>query len=117
MPDHIHFLCEGLSDNSDLVQFVDALKQRTASTAYGFKKTHGQRLWQMRYYDHILRPSESPDAVGWYIWMNPVRKGFCSQPDRYPHSGSFTGQWENMSRPEIEWVPAWKMTLSVSRSG
>jgi REP element-mobilizing transposase RayT len=30
MPDHIHFLCEGLSDNTDLVQFVDALKQRTA---------------------------------------------------------------------------------------
>jgi hypothetical protein len=58
MPDHIHFLCEGLSDNSDLVQFVDALKQRTASTAYEFKKTHGQRLWQMRYYDHILRPKE-----------------------------------------------------------
>jgi hypothetical protein len=46
MPDHVHFLCEGLSETSDLVQFVDALKQRTA---YEFKKTHGQRLWQMLY--------------------------------------------------------------------
>lgn len=66
MPDHVHFLCEGLSDASDLVRFVDAFKQRTA---YEFKKTHGERLWQMRYYDHILRPKEVPENVG-------VRLGF-----------------------------------------
>ena len=55
MPDHIHFLCEGLFGSSDLITFLNAFKQRTA---YEFRKKHGSRLWQMRYDDHILRPKE-----------------------------------------------------------
>jgi REP element-mobilizing transposase RayT len=44
MPDHLHFLCEGLADTCNLVKLVDAFKQRTA---YAFSKTHGTRLWQL----------------------------------------------------------------------
>ncbi len=105
MPDHVHFLCEGLSDTSDLVQFVDAFKQRTA---YEFKKTHGGRLWQMRYYDHILRPKEVIEDVACYIWWNPVRKGLCDDPHVYPLSGSQTIDWMKHRSPRTNWTPPWK---------
>ena len=114
MPDHFHALVEGIAPDSDLLLFVTMFKQATSGE---YSLESGVPLWQKKFYDHILRPEESPDAVSWYIWMNPVRKGLCGEPDLYPYSGSFTGQGENMSRPEIEWVPAWKKTLSVSRSG
>jgi putative transposase len=96
MPDHFHALVEGISPDSNLLLFVTTFKQATSGE---YSRESGTPLWQKKFYDHILRPEESPDAVSWYKWMNPVRKGLCSQPNRYPHSGSFTGQWEKMSRP------------------
>ena len=110
MPDHLHFLCEGLSDTSGLVQFVDAFKQRTA---YEFKKTHAGRLWQMRYYDHILRPKEIIEDVACYIWWNPVRKGLCDDPHVYPLSGSQTIDWMKQSSPRTNWTPPWKPKTSL----
>ena len=105
MPDHIHFLCEGLLDTSDLVRFVNAFKQRTA---YEFRKTHASRLWQMRYYDHILRPKEVIEDVACYIWWNPVRKGLCGGPHLYPLSGSQTIDWMKHSSSRTDWTPPWK---------
>jgi putative transposase len=111
MPDHFHGLVEGIAPDSDLLLFVGNFKRAT-SLEYSLET--GAPLWQKKFYDHILRPGESPDAVAWYIWMNPVRTGLCPQPDRYPYSGSFTGKWENLSPPRIEWIPAWKKIGSVS---
>src|SRR5260370_37200666 len=69
MPDHVHCLCEGLSDTSDLVQFVGTFKQRTA---YEFKKTHGGRPWQTPHSTPILRPEEVLEGGGRYLLWNPV---------------------------------------------
>jgi hypothetical protein len=73
-----------------------------------YSRATGQQLWQKKFYDHILRAEDSPSAVSWYIWMNPVRKGFCSQPVAYPFSGSFTKPWREMIQPSEMWVPTWK---------
>ena len=107
MPDHIHFLCEGLSDTSDMVKFVNAFKQRTA---YEFRKTHASRLWQMRYYDHVLRPQEVIEDVACYIWWNPARKGLCHDPHLYPLSGSQTIDWMKQTSSRTNWTPPWKPT-------
>jgi putative transposase len=106
MPDHLHFLAEGLSDTSDLVAFVNVYKQWTA---YEFQKKHGSRLWQMRYYDHVLRPSEAIEDVASYIWWNPVRKGLCALPYSYPLSGSQTIEWIKGSSVARGWSPPWRL--------
>ena len=105
MPDHVHFLCEGTSDTCDLARFVNTFKQRAA---FEFQKRKGTRLWQMRYYDHILRPKEVIEDVACYIWWNPVRKGLCRSPELYPLSGSRTIEWIKRNIPETEWTPPWK---------
>jgi putative transposase len=87
MPDHVHFLAAGAADTSNLLKFVEAFKQETAVE---FARKSRQRLWQFKYYDHILRGSDSADRVASYIWLNPVRKGLCGEPTDYPFSGSFT---------------------------
>ncbi len=105
MPDHIHFLCEGLFGSSDLITFLNAFKQRTA---YEFRKKHGSRLWQMRYDDHILRPKEVIEDAACYIWWNPVRKGLCRDPHLHPLSGSQTIDWMKYSSSPTDWMPPWK---------
>jgi len=106
MPDHFHALVEGVAPESDLLSFVRNFKQ---ASSRDYSKGGGVLpLWQKKFYDHILRPKDSPDAVSWYIWMNPVRKGLCRQPDQYLYSGSFTEEWEKKVQPNELWEPAWK---------
>ena len=105
MPDHLHFISEGLSDTCDLVKFVDAFKQRTA---FEFGQLRRERLWQRRYYDHILRPHEAVEDVACYVWWNPVRKGLCAEPFSYPLSGSQTIEWMKSSSAQTKWKPSWK---------
>jgi putative transposase len=105
MPDDFHALVEGVSPDSDLLLFVRKFKQASSRE---YSRGRGMPLWQKKFYDHILRSKDSPEAVSWDIWMNPVRKGLCRQPIQYPFSGSFTEQWEKKVRPLEEWVPAWK---------
>jgi len=95
MPDHFHALVEGIEPKCDLLLFVRNFKQ---TSSRDFSKVGGGHLWQKKFYDHILRPKDSPAAVSWYIWMNPVRKGLCSRPTQYPYSGSFTEEWEKKAQ-------------------
>jgi len=106
MPDHLHFLMLGMSPDSNLLALANSFKQKTA---YAYQRSHRAKLWQRNFYDHVLRSGESSDRVAAYIWMNPVRKGFCKRFDDYPFSGSFTRPLKRS--PEAEgWVPPWKKT-------
>jgi REP-associated tyrosine transposase len=105
MPDHFHGLVEGVAPDSDLLLFVRNFKQASSRE---YSKGKGEPLWQKKFYDHILRREDSPEAVSWYIWMNPVRKGLCRLPNQYPYSGSFTEHWEKKSQPQDLWMPTWK---------
>lgn len=105
MPDHLHFLAEGASPQSDLVDFVRRFKQKTAHhAAQGFAV---RPLWQRYFHDHVLRRDDAADAVAWYIWLNPVRKGLSTQPADYPFLGSFTGPGPT-KQPAEWWTPPWK---------
>ena len=105
MPDHVHLLVEGLIETCDLVGFISSFKQQTA---FYYKKKIGRRLWQSSYYDHILRKAVATDAVAWYIWLNPVRRGLCSAPQDYSLSGSLTLDWRSRCPSARTWLPPWK---------
>jgi putative transposase len=112
MPDHVHFLVAGAADTSNLVKFVEAFKQETG---VAFMRRAHQRLWQFKYYDHILRGQDSADGVAWYIWLNPVRKGLCRKPTQSPFLGSFTEIGARMLKsPAPEWTPPWKSAATAT---
>ena len=105
MPDHLHLLAEGLCDQCDLLQFVSGFKQKTA---YEYRRRTGQELWQFKFYDHILRRGDAKEDVAWYIWMNPVRRGLCTEPGEFLHAGSFTGLGPKREKTTPEWMPPWR---------
>ncbi|UJS17719.1 MAG: hypothetical protein L3J17_01345 [Candidatus Jettenia sp.] len=47
------------------------------------------RLWQINYYEHILRSDEDTRSVAYYIFNNPVRKGLVTDFKQYRFLGSF----------------------------
>jgi len=107
MPDHIHFLAAAAADESNLIKFVESFKQETA---FAFARRSHRPLWQFKYYDHILRTSDSADRVASYIWSNPVRQRLCRAPLEYPFLGSFTQVGVSMLKSSVasEWTPPWK---------
>lgn len=105
MPDHLHALVFGLDSTSNLLVFLKELKQKNA---YEFQRRFHRVPWQKKFYDHILRPKDSPEQVAAYIWTNPVRKGLCQAPQEYPYSGSFMFDWKKVVPPAKFWAPSWK---------
>ena len=84
MPDHLHLLVKGKTQDADLRVFVSTAKQRAAYVARTFIRG---RLWQPGYFDRILRDEDDAYAVIKYIRDNPVRAGLVQAADDYPFSG------------------------------
>ena len=105
MPDHVYALVKGLDPACDLLAFVKNLKQKTDRE---FREKFHRDLWQKKFYDRILRKTDSVGRVAGYIWMNPVRRGICTDPREYPYSGSFAVDWKKDYAPAKTWVPPWK---------
>ncbi|MGB9472156.1 MAG: hypothetical protein WBQ59_22630 [Candidatus Acidiferrum sp.] len=112
MPDHLHFLTEGADPAVNLISLVRSFKQ---TTGYFFSQRQRQRLWQEKWYDHLLRSNES--VVCWYIWLNPLRKRICTRPSEYPFLGSFSNFASRLDSPAFAtWQPPWKQLANSSES-
>jgi len=114
MPDHVHFLAEGLLPSSNFTNFVRALKIKT-SRAYC--QNASQPLWQKKFFDHILRPSEPIEPVAYYIWMNPVPKRLSRTVGEYAFTGSLTQMSAQMPSPSALWCPPWTSKAPASEGG
>jgi putative transposase len=85
MPDHLHLLVEGQSDDSDCREFISRAKQYSG---FHYKAAFGHRLWQRYGYEHVLRNEEAAVSVARYILENPVRAKMVERITDHPHSGS-----------------------------
>ena len=85
MPDHVHVLIEGQSEDSDCRTFIRKFKQYSG---FYYKQQFKQTLWQRYGFEHILRDDEITTRVAKYIIENPVRAGLVSHPLDYLFVGS-----------------------------
>ena len=85
MPDHLHLLMEGQSDDADCRTFIARAKQYSG---FSYQAAFGRRLWQRYGYERVLRSDEAAVSVARYILENPVRAGLVVAVQDYPFSGS-----------------------------
>lgn len=85
MPDHIHLLLT-LSENycKNLSNWVSAFKRYSAKVVND--KFNISKLWQINFYDHVVRKEESMQSIAEYILSNPVRKGLVQSREDYRFS-------------------------------
>ncbi len=105
MPDHLHLELVGLDEDSDLIEMMKGFKGEATALARAFGIGN---LWEKSYYDHILRACDPAEAVAWYIFANPVRKGLVKDARNWPYSGSWMFDWKKAVGPPREYVPPWK---------
>ena len=92
MPDHLHLLLKGKSDNSDLYACVKHFKQYSG---YWFYKSKAGVEWQKSFYDHILRQDEEIEKQVRYILGNPLRRGLTQNWKTYSYKGSTMYNFED----------------------
>ena len=85
MPDHLHFLVSPRQDGISVLRFTDQYKGKTTNRSWtvGWQG----KLWQPRYYDHIVRAEEDLRAIAEYILNNPIRKGLVERAADWPWGG------------------------------
>jgi putative transposase len=85
MPDHLHLLIEGQTNDSDAKRFITRAKQYSG---FYYAKTYHQALWQRYGFEHVLRDDQITRVVARYILENPVRAGLAECVADYPFVGS-----------------------------
>jgi putative transposase len=107
MPDHLHILVAGQSENSELKPYMHRCKQ---ATGYNWKhdRGHRTRLWQEGFYDRILRDKDPTEGVVRYILENPVRAGLVDDAREYPLLGATNYDVDELLLTAMLWRPPWK---------
>lgn len=86
MPDHVHLIVAGTSDESDLKAFVKLAKQYAG---YHFARAHpNAKAWQRGTHDHIVRDDVDLLDRLRYVVNNPVVAGLVKKAEDYPFLGS-----------------------------
>ena len=80
MPNHLHLLLSPSTSKKSVSDFIGGFKSKSTRLAWKNKIT---KLWQNRFYDHILRSDENLREVATYILNNPVRKNLVASWDEY----------------------------------
>ena len=104
MPDHVHTLLEGTTDDADVLEAFRVWKQ---TVGYAWKTRTQAPLWQTGFYDRVLRESDDTRAVVRYLLDNPVRAGLVKDAADYPWSGSSQYTLEELAEHAGDWNPSW----------
>ena len=103
MPDHYHVLLtlRGGSSISNVVRRVHSVLSRRIRKELGIN----DRVWQRRFYDHLIRDERDWREKLTYMHGNPVRAGLVENATSYDWSSS--GYWETGSGP-VACDPPWE---------
>jgi putative transposase len=85
MPDHAHVVAAPRADGDSVLLYVDRFKGTSTRVSWQFG-AYG-KLWQPRWYDHVIRSDEHLERVCEYILANPVRRGLVDVCQDYEWCG------------------------------
>ena len=83
LPDHFHLMIRPI--DASLSRVMKCIKQRFAGQFKSAKNIRG-RLWQHRFWDHVIRDDRDWKKHMNYIHFNPVKHGFVDDPFQWTHS-------------------------------
>lgn len=84
LPDHMHVLVENRGHDLSILT-----KKFKLSFSYQYRKRHGLargRVWQYRFWDHIIRNQDDLNRHIDYIHYNPIKHGMSTDPKNYRFS-------------------------------
>ena len=108
LPDHFHVIIR--PGNSTISEIMHDVK-----LSFGFMyreraRVRSGRIWQNRFWDHIIRHQEDMNRHVDYIHYNPVKHGLVNNPFEWPDSslhrfvseGFYSRDWGQSVQPTFE---------------
>jgi len=87
MPNHVHLLMslnENYKGSLSLSNWISAFKRYTSKI---FKENFGlSNIWQLNFYEHIVRSEKSLELIADYILTNPIRKNMVENWKEFKYS-------------------------------
>jgi len=89
LDDHFHIILD--PDKNDPSSILQRIKMSFASYYRKRMNMHNGRVWQNRFWDHIIRDQADLNRHIDYIHFNPVKHGYVTKPAdwRYSSIGDF----------------------------
>ncbi|MCX6826996.1 MAG: transposase [candidate division Zixibacteria bacterium] len=110
LPDHLHFIIDPLEN--DPANLIKRIKLSFASNYRKRMGLHDGRVWQNRFWDHIIRNQQDYNRHFDYIHYNAVKHGIVTKPIDYPyssfidyyHKGYYDDDWSMVYWQDMETV-------------
>ena len=84
LPDHMHLIIDPEENNlSNLMARIELSFARSYRDRIRVSK---KRIWQYRFWDHVIRNQDDLNRHIDYIHYNPVKHGLVSSPSDYPNT-------------------------------
>ena len=84
LPDHMHLIIDPKENNlSNLMVRIKLSFAKSYRDGIGIPK---KRIWQYRFWDHVIRNQDDLNRHIDYIHYNPVKHGLVSCPSDYPNT-------------------------------
>ena len=102
LPDHFHWLMRVEKESGN---FSDILQSIKRNFTLNYKDAHPiptpMKLWQSRFWDHIIRDEKDLERHFDYIHWNPVKHGYIHYPEDWLHSTY--AHWLKLGYYGLEW--------------
>ena len=112
MPDHVHALMQP-GGNVEIGAVMKYLKRIAGNQIR--RLGHSGRLWEARFYDRVMRDDGELASAVSYIHENPVRAGYCLQPEDWRWGTAspavesdlqiVQASWESVGSHKSQWTP------------
>jgi REP element-mobilizing transposase RayT len=86
MPDHVHFFASAQSGSKSLSAFMRDWKKWTARGITAGRQI-SPPVWQLEFFDHVLRSARSYSEKWDYVRQNPVRAGLANSVEAWAYAG------------------------------
>ena len=102
LPDHFHWLMRAEDDAGDFSTVLHSVKR---NCTLNYKAAHGIaesfRLWQGRFWDHVIRDERDLWVHFDYVHWNPVKHGYVTYPEAWDQSTYV--HWKKLGYYEDGW--------------
>lgn len=113
LPDHLHLLIQP-TGSSNFSQIMHSLKPNfTKAYKAAIGHTGSLRIWQRRFWDHVIRDEPDLHRHLDYVHYNPVKHGMVLRPEDWSHS-SFAA-WKKRGAYDDGW--GWSEPTSLADCG
>lgn len=108
LPDHFHAMID--SKENDISRIMQRIKMGFAANWRRREEIIRGRVWQNRFWDHIIRDQEDLNNHIDYIHYNPVKHGFVASPfdweyssiHEYLRNGMYDRNWGQRDVPPFQ---------------